>query len=140
LARLDSTQMRKAMTSRQRRRKGDNDAELLAQIGMLDQRLAELAIVFTAGDMSATAYGAATRELEGKSDELANRLATLHQAEPFAKLLGEKGGIRSVWTQLDSERKRVIIQSVVDRVIVHPVGRGHGHHFRPERLEPIWRV
>lgn len=161
---------------RARKVKPVNDAEMLAELGRLGERTDELGAMYAAGELTRSAFSAASREIEQRGEELARDLAASRMAIPLA-MIGEKGIVKA-WASMSLERKRAVIESTVERVVVHGNGSewyrerlgeklleeaaeyraagderaarrrerqaaqrtGGGGSFRPERLQPIWRV
>lgn len=113
-------------------------ADLYAQLEGLAQREQELAEVFAQGDLPATAYAAATRELSASRERLQNEVrnhsATTVTADLDDDALGED------FDSLPLERKRAIIATVVEAVVVNPSPSRGGRTFDPDRLSFDLRV
>lgn len=136
LAALDSPALAKVL--RARRRRMPDEAELLAELGELDARADELAEMWAAGELSRSAMVAAQRKLSDRRDAANERLRSMADTSPVEALLALPGGLAEAWEGLSTSRRRAVIDALVERVVVRPANGGG--KFRPERLEPVWRV
>lgn len=126
MAALDSPAL--ATELRARKVKPTNDAELLAELSAIGERTDELGQMYAAGELTRSAFSAASRELEQRGEVLAGELATSRQAIPLAAI-GEKG-ITRAWATMSLDRQRAVVEAVVDRIVVH----GNGSEWYRERL------
>ena len=53
-------------------------------------------------------------------------------------LVGAPGALRGAWPKLDLDRRRLVLNAVLDRVMVGPAVRGR-NRFDPDRVELVWR-
>ncbi|GAA6524381.1 hypothetical protein [Intrasporangium sp. DVR] len=78
----------------------------------------------------------AVRALEQERDELR---AARKQVEAAAAVPGLTRLDQAGWDRLDVERRRAVVESVLDAVMVRPSTRSTGNRFDPERLDPVWK-
>jgi hypothetical protein len=78
--------------------------------------------------------------LKARVDETQRELSQRAGAHGFLQVPeGGAESVRAAWDAADLNWRRARLATVVDRVVVHPVGKG-GHDFRPETIEVRWRV
>lgn len=160
-------------------RGGEDGAGLLAELAALQERSTDLAKMWAAGELGRQAWLDAGQELERRAEEVSARLAAAQRARPALHLgAGDPDAARAAWDTMSVERRRLVLEQLLDRVIVHGRGSeyfearlrasllaeanaaetagdgelarrrrrqassrtGGGGSFRPERLEPIWRI
>jgi len=129
LHRLNSKQMMRALTTKSKRKRVDVD---LAQ---LERDLDDLAADHGQGRISRREWLAARTPLE---DRLA-RARRAHDAEHGTAALAPFRGtdIAATWEQLPVERRRAVLNALIDRVIIKPATK---HNFDPNRVDVVWRV
>jgi DNA invertase Pin-like site-specific DNA recombinase len=131
LHRLDSQAMTRALARKPKKAKKP-DIDLAA----IEQDLEDLARDFGAGDISRREWLAAKKPLEERRAlalrqvDTANGTAVL---EPF-----RSGDVRKTWETLDVDRRRVVLNALIDRVVV---GRAtKPGKFTADRVDVEWRV
>lgn len=138
---LDSPEVVKALRDEQDRLDEGAVSRLLAQLRQDQAALEELSRDYYVDRRIDRAQfhvsqDALTARVEATERELAQRAGT-----PGFLRLPEGGAeaIRAAWDAADVGWRRSLLATVVDRVVIHPVGKG-GHVFRPEAVEVRWRV
>jgi site-specific DNA recombinase len=175
LYRLDSPALRRSLKARAKGARSD-DSAILVELGDLARRQDELAEIWASGELSRTSWLSAQQKLDERTEDLTRQLADVQHAAP-AELLEGAGG-RPRWERMSIDRRRAVLDAVLDRVVVHGAGSdwyagrlrealldeadeaeatgdmvlakrrrkqaqsrtAGGGSFRPERLEPVWRI
>lgn len=178
LYRLDSPNVRAMLKARTKTKRRNQDAEILAELAQLTERSEELAEMWASGELPRAAFVKAQQTIDERTEALNEQLATIRQAEPLAGLGRSATAVRKAWENMSTDRRRAVLDAVLERVVVHGNGSawyrerlreallaeaeeaeaagdralarrrrkqaesraGGGGSFRPERLEPIWRV
>lgn len=114
-----------------------DDAELLAELATLDERRAELAELWAAGDIAVADWRAATTALDARRASTERALAD--HAITAARAVQIDNGAEMVvtWADLDTERRRIVLQSVIERVVVAPAVWGR-NFFDGSRMTIEW--
>ncbi len=103
---------------------------LLAKLDELDRRIEELVSEGAAAGLRARDIAAGTGRLRAERDEVESQMVELHPAP-------------EQWSMLSADRiatdTRAWLESVIDRIVIHPVGSATGRRFHPDRDEIIWR-
>jgi DNA invertase Pin-like site-specific DNA recombinase len=102
-----------------------------ARLDEVNAKIAELMEQYRTG-LSGQIVFPMVRQLEGERDELQTQQAG------FARMRSRRSTITIAgeWDDLDMYQKRAVIQSVIEAVVVKPVGRGVGH-YDPSRVDVI---
>lgn len=178
LHRLDSPDLARTLRARKDKHRTNADADLLAELGELSDRADEAAEDYASGALDRAGYQLARRAIEERTEEINLALAEIQQSEPLAGIIEGEGGLRTAWETMSTDRKRAVLDVILERVVVHNAGspyfaerlhesllaeadeaeeagdmalakrrrkqaenrNGGGGSFRPERLEPVWRV
>ncbi len=99
-------------------------------------RISELMAAFTAGELTGAVVFPAVSKLEAQADEL--REARAAWLRDQALIVNRPENVASVWPELDLDRQRAVIESVISAVVVKPAAR-KGGRFDPSRVEVVWR-
>jgi hypothetical protein len=103
---------------------------LLAKLEELDRRIEELVSEGAAAGLRTRDIAAGTARLRAERDEVESQMAELHPAP-------------EQWSMLSADRiatdTRAWLESVIDRIVLHPVGSATGRRFHPDRVEIVWR-
>jgi site-specific DNA recombinase len=131
LHRLSSTAMAKALVAKPKRKPVALD---LAQI---ERDLEGLAEDFGTGRISRREWLAARKPLEERQSRAR---ATVDAANGTAALTVFRSGNdpRVVWDKLDVDRKRIVLDTLIDRIIVNPATKPG--RFENDRIDVVWRV
>jgi DNA invertase Pin-like site-specific DNA recombinase len=103
-----------------------------ARLDEVNQKLSELMEQYRIGGASATVVFPLLRQLEQERDELLTRHAEFTRQEARQSVTVSGG-----WQDLDVFAKRAVIQSVIEAVVVKPVGRRRGSHYDPSRVDVV---
>jgi site-specific DNA recombinase len=106
----------------------------------LEARLADLAAMYAAGDMTKAEWLSARKVLD---ERLAAARADLQQQAAVAAMspfLKKPGLLRSCWPELSDEQRREVLGVVVDHVTIAPAEVRGRHAFDPDRVNITWKV
>lgn len=133
LAVLESPKMAKAIAAK--RARGAKPAPL-DDLAAIDERRAELAEMYARREINAREWQTARSTL----DEEERRLqAVTVERTHAAQAMPELENLRDRWGDLDLDRKRAVIVTVVDRVHIAPTPKG-SNRFDPNRVDVEWKV
>jgi DNA invertase Pin-like site-specific DNA recombinase len=110
-----------------------DDTPLLQGITDARGRVSQVADDFASGRVSRATYLETVRAVERHITDLERELTSKRRPVP---LLPVGGNVE--WTSLDPEKQRVVIEAVVERVDIAPVGRAKVG--RNQRITVVWRV
>ncbi len=99
-------------------------------------RISELMAAFTAGELTGAVVFPAVSKLEAQADELREARATWLREQAF--IVNRPENVTTVWPELDVDRQRAVIDSVISAVVVKPAAK-KGGRFDPSRVEVVWR-
>jgi site-specific DNA recombinase len=108
------------------------------ELAAAEETLRNLAELAGAGSITQAEWLAARRTAEHRADQARQRLAN-DTAGRALNGLTAPGALSAAWPKLDVDRRRAILNAVVERVDIAK-GKGNGARFDPERIDPIWRV
>ncbi len=134
LLRLDTPELAKAMAS-----SGGSDDGAAAELTDVEERMAELAEMFSQGEISRAEWLKARHGLEARQTAARKALSRQRQTAALDPYDGQPGALRAAWPDLSPDQRRAVLAAVIDWVGVNPATR-RGPRFDPERLDVIWRV
>lgn len=104
------------------------------------RRLNDLAGEYAAGGITRAEWVTA-REVAIRRVESAQELLSLPRREAvLAGIPTGRGQVEDWWAVASLDRRRAVVKALIDRVVVHPAGKG-GNRFDPSRIEPpIWKA
>jgi site-specific DNA recombinase len=102
-------------------------------------QLDELARAYAEKKISMNEWLIARDPIERRITEANVRLAEQTRHSALAHVANAGGSLRQEWTTLSLERRRAVISTVLDHVLVHPAAKGV-RRFDPSRIEPVWRL
>jgi DNA invertase Pin-like site-specific DNA recombinase len=130
LYRLGTKTMARALTRKPKAKPVDAD------LGRIERDLESLATDYGNGIISRREWLAARKPLE---ERVAKARRTMDATNGTAALAPFRGSdVRETWDGLDVDRKRAVLEALIDRVVVRPAttpGR-----FSPDRVDVVWRV
>ena len=115
-----------------------NGARQTSGIGDIEGRLAELAELWAAGDITSAEWARARRSLDEQLTEAKAGLAARASRGVLRPYLAVPGLLGTVWADLDLEQQRAILAAVIDHVTVQPAAVRGRHSFDPTRLDIRW--
>ncbi len=137
---LDSTALAKARSNA--RKAGPSDA--IDEVVQVEHKLEELAEMYAADGITTREWTAARKPLEARLNSARARLAREEHNEALADLAGKGSDLRDRWGSLPFDRRKAIIEAVVDKVLIGPGVRGSNRVTREsttQRLaEVVWRA
>jgi DNA invertase Pin-like site-specific DNA recombinase len=119
----------------------DEDGPDLAAIEDGKAKLDELGRLHAEGKVSTTAWLAAVAPVEGIIEAAEGRLASRTREVARVEFMGRPEQLREDWPTLSNDRKRAILATVIDRIVIKPVGRGGWRHTpMRDRVVIAWKV
>lgn len=104
-----------------------------------EDRLAEIADMFGAGELDRAAYLRA-RDLAEERQTKARAAVDAHTTTTALEGMPRSGDLRDWWETLTMDRQRAVLQTVLSKVTVEPFDPKGPRRFQPERLDPDWRA
>jgi site-specific DNA recombinase len=130
LARLSTKTMARALSRKPDKRNGHE-----ADLTRIERDLEDLAADFGAGRISRREWLAARKPLE---ERLAAARRTVDASNGTGVLTAFRGThVRETWEHADSDRRRAVLDALIDRITVQPATL---RVFDPDRVEVVWRV
>jgi site-specific DNA recombinase len=137
LTRLDSPHLAKALTGKS---SPDRDVAALAAVVEADQtRLDELAGLYANGAISAREWIAARDPITNRITQARRDIAEATDTAAVYELAGTGGALRVQWPDLDLERQRAVVKSILDHAVIAP-GTPGSRSLDIKRVQPHWRV
>jgi DNA invertase Pin-like site-specific DNA recombinase len=115
---------------------GDDRADLDA-IGLDRSLLEELAVAYADRKISMAEWLAARAPIEERIGTATQRIADRVEDQSLRGLVRAGTRLRDVWRELDVEKQRAVIETVLDHIVVKRVGKGS--YRDTSRLIPAWR-
>lgn len=112
-----------------------DDTASLAAIAMAEEAIAELGREFARREINRTALIAAQGVHQAVIDESRARLAKSSRSQALDSLID----LDDEWEDLSDDRKRAVLETVLDHVLIHPAS-GARNRFDPDRVDPCWAV
>lgn len=113
---------------------------LLAAVSSDEAQLEDLALVYARKQISLPEWLVARKEIE---DRLVQQRAYLQRTDHrrgLREVVGQGDALRRRWPELNLDKRRSILGTVLDRVVVsRPLIHGRVQ-FDPGRLEPVWKA
>jgi DNA invertase Pin-like site-specific DNA recombinase len=132
IQRLDGPELDRTITAVE-------SAPTRSEVDEIEERMRDLADAFAAGEISRAEWGRA-REGLARRLEIAQAIEAVEvRASAVTAVLGAEGAIRDRWPALSADRRRLILEAVIERVTIAPTTKG-GNKFDPERIDLVWRV
>lgn len=128
MARLDTPALATATASEPQ---PSDDVELL------EDRLAELADAFAAGEVTKAEWLRARAGIEQRLASARSQREAL-DARSVLSPVARPGVLRATWPELDTDQRRAILAAVLERVVISPAAVGG--RFDPDRISIEWRA
>jgi DNA invertase Pin-like site-specific DNA recombinase len=110
-----------------------------AEIEQTQAKLDELAELWADGVIGRSEWLKARAPIEKRQTLAKKRLAAVNRTTVLTPYLGDAGGLREKWPEMNLTRQQQIVGALLDHVVVGPARRGY-NRFDPSRLAPVWRV
>jgi site-specific DNA recombinase len=110
-----------------------------AEVEELEQRSAELAEMFAAGEISRTEWATARRPLQSNLLKAQQVQAKTARKQAVLPELAESGVLRAAWPDLSLDAKRAILDQVIAWIVIAPTTKDN-NKFDPGRVNVRWRV
>ncbi|MGH9058682.1 MAG: recombinase family protein, partial [Acidimicrobiales bacterium] len=106
-----------------------------AALAQAIQKMAELMSAYRNGELSADLVFPNVRELEDRVARLRDERSTWLSRE--VALQSRPVDAAQAWPEMDTDQRRLVIQSVLTAVVVRPATK-KGGRFDPDRVKPVW--
>lgn len=107
------------------------------ELAQLEDRLAELAELWAAGELTKAEWMTARKAIERRVAAARRAVVRSGKSAVLADY-GKPGALRAVWSDLSPERQRAVLAAVIDYVEVRPATR-RGPRFDDARINVEWR-
>jgi hypothetical protein len=124
--------------ARARRDAPDDDDGAAEEITAAQARLAELAEMWAAGEITRAEWMTARKTLEAAVEAAQRRVSRRRPTTALDGLDGP-GALRAAWPELPVSRQRAVLAAIVDRVVIAPARRGY-NKFDAGRVDVTWRA
>jgi hypothetical protein len=112
-------------------------AELTAELDVLDRRIGEAELAEELGRRPHPSAVTLRRMLAERETEQEHHQAAVARLQHGRVVAAIPRNLRAIWPDLSLDRRRAILAAVIERVEVHPQGRGR--HFDPDAIKVIRR-
>ena len=112
------------------------DPKLVAEVARLRVKLEELAAAWGDDQMSTASYRLASSRVEARLAQGERKLARIGGPDPLAAFVGTVAQLSERWGELNTARRRAVLDAVLDKVIVGPARS----HWDVERFQFVWRA
>jgi DNA invertase Pin-like site-specific DNA recombinase len=130
LHRLSTKTMARALAHKPKQERVDVD------LARIERDLDDLAADYGNGDISRREWLAARKPLE---ERLIRASRAVDAANGTASLAPFRGvNIRDAWSKLDVDRKRAVLEALIDRIEIRPAT--NPGRFNPDRVNVVWKV
>lgn len=110
-----------------------------SEVAVIEERLAELADAFAAGEISRPEWLRARQGLDGRLEAARAADAADVRRSAATAVLAEEGPLRSRWPSLTMDRKRLVLETVIEAVTIAPTSRA-ANYFDAGRVDVTWRA
>lgn len=135
LYRLDTPQMDATLTGR--RANDARHSELLAQLSGDQAKMADLALMWSNGEISSPEWKIARQSLEHKITATDRQLSQLTGTTALEGIVGHGQELRARWGEMNLERQAAIVAAVLEHAVITPAVK-KGGKFDPNRIVPVW--
>jgi site-specific DNA recombinase len=134
---LDSPEFTQALRTPRPEEEG-----LAAQLERDEDKLAWLGHEYAADHLAEPAFLAAARDVEERIKQTRAQIARQHRAAAVAALPESLDQLRTAWDTWDLNRRRGLVDALVEKVVVRPsaLGSKTGRRFDRSRARIVWRV
>ncbi|MFZ6003792.1 MAG: recombinase family protein [Actinomycetota bacterium] len=132
---LDTPKLAKAVA---KRRNASRSADPLDDVTRLEARLDELAEMFAAGEINRSEWSTARAGIERRLTDARAKVAIVVVHEISDEYLGRSDVLRAEWEGMTLDRKRAVISTLVNRVLIAPTTRAN-NRFDRQRVDIEWQ-
>jgi site-specific DNA recombinase len=105
----------------------------------LEAELEQLARMHGEGDLSLREWEAMRTPKRRRLAEAQALMAGDTSDAAVGRYAGQVGRLAGDWPTIPLDRRQAILRAVIERVVVAPIGRGHGRRFDSSRVSIKWR-
>jgi hypothetical protein len=118
------------------------DQGLAQQLEKDEDKLKWLGHQYAADRLPEPAFLAAARDVEQRIKQARARIARQYRSAALAALPEDLDQLKAAWDGWDLNRKRALLDMLIDKVIVQPstLGSKTGRRFGRSRARIVWRV
>lgn len=135
LYRLDTPELAAALSGAQAA--GEAGEALSGQITSDEAQLEELAELYAAKSITAKEWMAARNPIEERLRTTRRQIARATNTTDLARYIGQGEQLRTQWAELNLDRQRAVVRTVIDHAGVKRSGK---NRFDPSRVVPQWRL
>jgi site-specific DNA recombinase len=135
LYRLDTPQMDATLTGR--RADDARHSELLEQLNRDQAKMAELARLWSDGEISSPEWKIARQSIERRMSTTDRRLSQITGTTALEGIVGHGAELRARWDGMNLERQAAIVAAVLEHAVITPAVK-KGGKFDPNRIVPVW--
>lgn len=103
-----------------------------------EKKLLEYADDYDAGLMTRAEWLRLRKRAEERKEQARRELSKVRRVDVLDDL-GVPGALREEWPNLPDERRRAVLATIIDRIVISPAVRGR-NRFDPTRVDIEWRV
>jgi DNA invertase Pin-like site-specific DNA recombinase len=114
---------------------------LASQLERDEDKLAWLGQEYADDHLPEPAFLAATRKVEERIKQTRAQIARQHRTAAVAALPANADQLRAAWDSWDLERRRGLVDALIEKVVVRPsaLGSKTGRRFDRSRAQIVWR-
>jgi DNA invertase Pin-like site-specific DNA recombinase len=135
MQRLDTPELARALAAEN----GSADKTAADELADAEARLDELTDMFSSGQIDRRALLRARASLERRQRAAQASLSRQRRATVLDAYAGRTGVLRESWDHLGLDKRRAILEAIVDHITIAPATR-RGPFFDPERVDVTWKV
>jgi DNA invertase Pin-like site-specific DNA recombinase len=125
--------------AQQLRRRAKQNPQVARDMRAIERRLAEYEAMAIDGDLSPREWKRMRDGLNAKLVEAQSAMAADTTDAAVGRYAGQPGVLAEAWADMPLDRRQAIIRSVVEQVVVAPVGKAT-NVFDPSRVTITWRA
>jgi site-specific DNA recombinase len=137
LMRLDSPAMHDVLEGRSAQ--DERQVSIVNDLQSAQSRMAELAEMFAAGELSRAEWKLARASLETRVESGQRQLDQMAGTRTLDDLVGHGAALSEGWAELNLDRQVAIVRSVMESATILPGEQG-AHRVNPDRIVPRWQV
>lgn len=107
------------------------------ELAQLEGRLAELAELWAAGEVTKAEWMTARKGIEKRLETARRAVVRSSEATVMADY-DKPGALRAAWPDLSPDRQRAVLAAIIDYIEVRPATR-RGPRFDDNRINVVWR-